>query len=119
MSQAAESRHHSGLARTIRVLQNHIGMDEAISAKQLAERVDAHPSTVRNWIEELRRQGWPIGSKNGYGYFLIQSDDEFQAVMASLEDRRASTAETMSALASAHYGEGKRFYYGSGGEGVE
>ena len=76
MSQA-KSAHHGGLARTIHVLQNHVGMDKAISAKQLAQRVDAHPSTVRNWIEDPRRQGWPIGSKNGYGYFLIQSDEEF------------------------------------------
>jgi transposase len=114
MSQA-EAGHHGGLARTIRVLQNHVGMEDGISAKQLAQRVDAHPSTVRNWIEDLRRQGWPIGSKNGYGYFLIASDEEFRAVMASMEERRASTAETMSALAGAFYGPGKRFYYGSGG----
>lgn len=114
MSQASENRHHSGLARTIRELQNHVGMDNAISAKQLAERVGTHPSTVRNWIEELRQQGWPIGSKNGVGYFLISSDEEFRAVMASWEDRRQSAAETMEHLASAYYGQGKRFYYGSG-----
>ena len=35
--------------------------------------------------------------------------------MASMEERRASTADTMSALAGAFYGEGKRLYYGSGG----
>ena len=115
MSQAAEAEYHGGLARTIRVLQNHVGMEDAISAKQLAERVDAHPSTVRNWIETLRQQGWPIGSKNGYGYFLIASDAEFRAVMASMEERRSSTADTMSALAGAFYGEGKRLYYGTGG----
>lgn len=114
MSQAAESRHHSGLARTIRELQNHVGMDNAISAKELAERVGTHPSTVRNWIEDLRQQGWPIGSKNGAGYFLIGSDDEFRRVMASWEERRQSAAETMQALAAAYYGQSKRLYYGSG-----
>jgi len=115
MSQAAENQHHAGLARTIRVLQRHVGIEEGISASQLAKRVDAHPSTVRNWIEDLRRQGWPIGSINGYGYFLMASEDDFRAVMASLEKARASKAETMSALAGAFYGEGKRLYYGSGG----
>jgi len=116
MSQAAQGEYHSGLARTIRELQNHVGIENGISARELGERVDAHHSTVRNWIGELRQQGWPIGVKNGYGYFLIQSDGEFQAVMASLESDRESTAETMSALASAHYGQGKRLYYGSGGD---
>ena len=115
MSQAAQSEHHSGLAHVIRELQeNHVGLENGISAKQLAERVDAHPSTLRNGIEKLRREGWPIGSKNGYGYFLIRSDEEFRAVMESMEERRKSEAETLSALASAHYGEGKRLYYGSG-----
>lgn len=114
MSQAAESQHHAGLARTIRVLQDHVGIKEGISQSQLAEEVDVHVSTLRNWIEQLRREGWPIGSINGYGYFLMSSEDDFRAVMASLEKARASKAETMSALASAYYGEGQRFYYGTG-----
>lgn len=116
MSTDAEAAHHSGLARTIRVLQNHIGMEDAISSKDLAERVGTDPSTVRNWISDLRRQGWPIGSKPGMGYFLIRSDGEFRDVMAAMEERRESTAETMAALSSAFYGEGKRLYFGSGGE---
>lgn len=115
MSQA-ESAHHGGLARTIRVLQDCVGMDEAISSKQLADRVGTDPSTVRNWISDLRQQGWPIGSKPGMGYFLIQSDDEFRAVMASMEDRRQSAADTMEHLASAFYGQGQRSYYGLGRE---
>ena len=114
MSQA-ESQDFGHLARTIRVLQNHVGMDNAISAKQLADRLGSNPSTVRNWIEDLRQQGWPIGSKNGYGYFLIDSDDEFRDVMASMEHRRRSAAETMEALASAYYGQGQPLYYGLGG----
>lgn len=114
MSQAAEARHHSGLARTIRVLQDHVGIENGISQQQLADEVDVHVSTLRNWIEQLRREGWPIGSLNGYGYFLMASEDDFRAVMASLEGRRQSTGETMEALASAFYGQGKRLYYGSG-----
>lgn len=114
MSQAAESRHHSGLARTIRVLQNHVGIDEAVSAKDLAERVGSHPSTVRNWIEELRQQGWPIGSKNGAGYYLFASDAEYRDWMQTMEQKRESIAQTMRVVTAAKYGDERRRYFGSG-----
>lgn len=93
-------------------LYQHRGPENAISSKELAERVlgdEDRDSTVRNYIDDvIEAFRLPVGNCED-GYFVIQSDDQFRRLMEQYESRRQSATERMRALSRAYYGEREVF----------
>lgn len=112
MSQTVRSNPRQ-LGRVVRELSNRTTMQDAISGRELADQLGVHPSTVRNYIEELRDQGWCIGSKAGVGYWLLTDKDEFQAVMNAWDAERRKKQRRMQRLAENFYGGETPVVYGS------
>lgn len=91
-------------ADVVAILSQHIGRDNAISGKQLAREAGVGYSAVRDVVEELRKEGWAIGSNTSVGYWLIASDDEFREVMNRLTRKRNRIKEKQRRLSQAYYG---------------
>jgi len=68
--------------------------EHRISAKELAKHVPVSTSTVRDLIGELRREHRiPVYSK-GSGYFEIQSPEELQNALDSIDEQIQTKKQT-------------------------
>ena len=91
--------------RVANLVANAKGKENAISSKELANRVGLKPTTVRDLIPEIRKQyGVPVASSNR-GYYRIVEKSEFLEVMQRIEDTIATKKERQRELAKAWNGE--------------
>lgn len=80
----------------------HVGRENAIKGPRLAEFVPVEYSTVRDCIAELRDDpaGPPIGNC-GAGYYVIDSQAEFDAWASGVKEEIATKRERLQANAKA------------------
>lgn len=71
--------------------------DNTLTGKELAERVPVSVSTVRDLIQELRRDGLPVWSE-GRGYYVIQSAAELDRAIESIREEIDTKEQTMQEL---------------------
>jgi biotin operon repressor len=74
--------------------------ENRLSGRELAETVPVSESTVRDLLQELRREGLPVWS-NGHGYYVIQDGEELDSVIESIRDEIATKEQTMTELCKA------------------
>jgi hypothetical protein len=73
------------------VIVDHVGKENAIFAGDVAEIAgiddgDTHVRT-REYLTELLREGLPIASNPGHGYWIIKNQEELDNYIGSLERR--------------------------------
>jgi hypothetical protein len=81
-----------------KLISDHVGSDNGISASKLADAVGENTSTVRSEIRRLREQRQiPIGNLRA-GYFLIDSKDDLSAfvghINSEIQSKRATLKHT-------------------------
>ena len=71
------------------ILRIHRGRSRAITAKRIAELVDAEERFVRVKIRSLISEGWPIASvtEKLAGYFLVETIEEANNYAQNLRNR--------------------------------
>lgn len=88
--------------RIISILQY---ADDAVSAKELAEAVPVEATTVRDLVSELReRQRLPVYGTSR-GYVCIDSNQELDDCIHSIQEEIATKKTTMSNLIAAYYNQ--------------
>ena len=79
------------------VMERHVGRGEAIFSGDVASRVgiedEATHQRVREVLRELLKEGMPLASNPGLGYWVIENQEELDTYVGSLE-RRARNIET-------------------------
>lgn len=55
--------------------KHHIGRDMAVHSKKLEKKFDICPRTVRTYINNLRKSGYPVCS-DGKGYWIAKDPKE-------------------------------------------
>lgn len=89
------------------------GYDNRISSTDIAERIDAarpdddddetKSTNVRDTIQQLRKEGFPIGGGQGLGgYWLIQDDEELELVIENIDSSIESKQETKETILEAY-----------------
>lgn len=89
--------------RILQVLQGRPGRENAVTAKRLAVMVGISERDVRQTIQELRRQGYPVASgvHKPYGFYWPQSAEEAQECQRHLYSRIRELWATAKALEKA------------------
>lgn len=79
-------------------LQHHIGRDNGIHVRELAQRItgqvaelDMYERQVRHIVVELRMQGHHICATPGAGYFMAATAEELDQTCTFLHDRAMTT----------------------------
>lgn len=109
-------------AAVIAGLSGHVGKDKAISGEALLKRANTwlHQrngdkiayTTLKDVIEQLRSEGWAIGSNKNVGYWLIDGDDEFREMMNRWDSKCQRIREKQRRLAQAYYGDRSAVFTG-------
>lgn len=78
-------------SRIVAVIANHVGKENAITSKAIAEKVgvkdrEGTPVTRGQIKDVLEKTRLPIGACNK-GYFVLANDDEAREYLRNLEDR--------------------------------
>jgi DNA-binding transcriptional regulator YhcF (GntR family) len=96
------TEHEQAKARIARELQrNHRGRENAVSSKDLAERVPVAATTVRDLIPQIRREeDLPIGSGNGY--YIIENREELQRQVERQQEQAQTSIQTARDMAAAY-----------------
>jgi len=82
-------------------LNDHVGRENAISSKALADYTGLSASTVRDCIPEIREEwGVPVVSRNK-GYYVIESSEEFEAQLDRYSERIQTIEERRKELTAA------------------
>ena len=96
-------------ARFLTILERHKGLSQAISVPEMAEQLGLGRGKGGQRVaqlvkRELVEKGFPIGSSCGAvsGYYLVTSDEEFQATMGQFKSRWHSLGMAMQAM-KRHY----------------
>ena len=63
-----------------------------VPVKYLATWLNIHPSTVRKYVVELVREGYPIAS-DSKGYWIMQSKKEMQEYLNKLQKVQVALSE--------------------------
>lgn len=109
-------------AAVIAGLSGHVGKDKAINGQALLERANAWLrqrdadqigySVLKDVIENLRDEGWAIGSNKNVGYWLIDDADEFREMMDRWDRKRERIRQKQRRLAQAYYGDRSAVFTG-------
>ena len=86
------------------ILSECVGLENAITGKNLAVRVHAHERKVRAAIVELIEDGMPIGASSDAlkgGYYVIATPQELEATRAILKARATEILQRDKALCRA------------------
>lgn len=80
------------LPRLREILGWHRGAKQAITARDLAMMLGLHERdgrSIREAVNRLLTDGFPVGSttRNGGGYFRVETDAELQACVADYQSR--------------------------------
>lgn len=87
----------SDIQRVVSILEEHRGKDNAISSREINERIDADnvgsfPRTREIVREILERELLPIASGND-GYYVIETREELEEEIESINRRIGNIAE--------------------------
>jgi biotin operon repressor len=80
------------------LLANGQGAENALTVKQIAERLEVSERKVRTLVTHLRRLGHPICATPDTGYFLPRSRAEAEHTLAFLGQRVQSTLEVKNGI---------------------
>jgi NDP-sugar pyrophosphorylase family protein len=74
--------------------ENHVGKGNAIFSGEIADEMgipddDTHVN-VREYLSELLQEGLPLAGNPGHGYWIIDSQEELDNYVGSLERRARS-----------------------------
>ena len=85
----------------------HCGGIQAVTKHDLAAWCDLRPREVERAVQELRREGRPIGSSCGkgspMGYYVAETVEELDAVIGQLDDRVRTQVMTLHGLRRARH----------------
>lgn len=69
------------------VLSRHIGADNGVPMRLLAQQLDMLPRVIRRLISDLREDGHAICGTPGDGYFIAETPEELQHTCEFLRSR--------------------------------
>lgn len=75
-----------------------VGMNNAMSLKELAARLGCHTRRISEAAAALAREGYPVGSQAGVGYWRIANESERLAAIAPEVHRLRSIADRLRGL---------------------
>jgi len=88
--------------RLAATLTNHIGYQNRISGRDLADDLNINVSTLRDAIAEVRREyGIPVVSR-GSGYYVVDSREKLETELARIDEVIATKRETKRELVAAY-----------------
>lgn len=71
--------------------ENHVGRENAIFSGEIADEMDIPDDdthiNVREYLSELLDEGLPLASNPGLGFWIINSQEELDSYVGSLERR--------------------------------
>ena len=74
----------------LHLLQLAIGKENAVSKKEICNKTNCDERTVRNYINQLRKDGYMILSNSkGSGYYMCSNIDEAKAYVCEMRKRAA------------------------------
>jgi len=83
-------------------LRDHIGYENRISGRDLADDLNINLSTMRDAIAEVREEyGIPVISR-GSGYYVIEDETELETELGRIQDEIATKRETKRELVAAY-----------------
>ena len=75
------------------------GYENRISGPEIAERIGMEPYTYMGLlVNAARHQGYLVGSRDGEGYWLIETKEELADTIGLLSGRIKGTQSTIAAL---------------------
>lgn len=80
------------------VLSRHIGADNGITAKALADTAQLTAREVRHQVSALRDEGIAVCGKPKTGYFIAANAEELQETVEFLKDRAMHSLHLASRL---------------------
>jgi len=74
------------------------GSQNVTSSYALADTLAIPQKSIGFVVNRLRRQGHPVGSIHGEGYYLIKTEAELEATVAHIAKRKIGIDQTIKAL---------------------
>lgn len=97
--------HEIAKAKLRRIFKHHTQRSDSVPASELAEGLPIAETTVRDLIQELRRDGLPIMAAPSGGYYWVSSVEDFEDHLIRLDGEIATKQETKRQLAAAFNSE--------------
>ncbi len=82
------------------LMKKHVGHGNAIHSKKLEKKLDICPRTIRKYINNLRKSGYPICS-DGKGYWIAADPNEANRTVKRLGDFAGEVNNARTGLAFA------------------
>jgi len=82
------------------LVNKHTGHDKAVHSKKIEKKFDICPRTVRTYINNLRKSGYPVCS-DGTGYWIAKNSDEANRTVKRLGDFAGEVNNARTGLAFA------------------
>ena len=91
-------------ARLLQVLRQHVGQAHGATAKQLVQALTgrheyaAAERHLRNVVEQLRLEGYPVCAHPSHGYYLAASDADLELTCDYLRSRAMKSLQQIAAM---------------------
>ena len=79
-----------------------IKRENAIKVKEVADRIGINPRIVRQLVQELRLEGYPICSTTYDGYWLTKNLSDIQDTIIKLQRQYKTLGDTIDALTNTY-----------------
>jgi biotin operon repressor len=93
MAQTISQQDEKAVLKTLRK-----GAKSVTSSYDISERTGVPQRSVGFVVSRLRKQGKPIGSIHGEGYFIIRNQQELEDTVAHIAKRKAGIDQTIKSL---------------------